>query len=252
MPNWVYNTLTIQGPKEQVDYIKDKLNEPFKVLHDSWNMKTGVMEVTESVYSAPVFAFWNIHSPLQDGITMEEYVKQPNRLGIDVKDPTWFAKEVAHAKTQKDWYNWNTSNWGTKWDVACSDDSSHPNTELLEYSSTGEDNWLIYKYETAWSPAVSVLIKLSLLVPNCVLTLEFEEETGWGGEYEIVKGIVTSENDWDSQCRECDEVNCMDWCDNECGEVCSSCGYTSFRNDEAMAECQTHMVLLSPKEKAEV
>ncbi len=28
MPNWVYNTLTIQGPKEEIDYIKDRLN-PF-------------------------------------------------------------------------------------------------------------------------------------------------------------------------------------------------------------------------------
>jgi hypothetical protein len=26
MPNWCYNTLTIQGPKSEVDYIKDRLN----------------------------------------------------------------------------------------------------------------------------------------------------------------------------------------------------------------------------------
>ena len=102
MPNWVYNTLTIQGNKEQVDLIKDKLNQPFKVLHDSWNMKTGEMEVTESVYSAPVFAFWNIHSPLEDGITMQEYVQQPARLGISTDQPDWFAKEIEHAKTQNE------------------------------------------------------------------------------------------------------------------------------------------------------
>ena len=245
MPNWVYNTLTIQGPKEQVDSIKDKLNSPFKVLHDSWNPKTNEMEVTESVYSNPVFAFWNIHSPLEDGITMEEYVQQPNRLGISTDQPDWFEKEVAHAKTQKDWYNWNTTNWGTKWDVAVGDGESYPDTELLEHESKGEDQWLVYKYNTAWSPAVTILTKLSLLIPNCVLTLEFEEETGWGGEYEIVKGEVTVENDWDSQCRECDEVNCMDWCDNECGEVCSQCGYTSFRNEEAMANCDNHKKLMS-------
>ena len=108
MPNWCFNTLTIQGPKSEIDYIKDKLNAPFSVLHDSWNRETGEMEVKETNYSAPVFAFWNIHSPIEEGITMEEYVQQPSRLGISVNDPNWFVKEIEHAKTQKDWYKyWN-------------------------------------------------------------------------------------------------------------------------------------------------
>jgi len=171
MPNWCYNTLTIQGPKSEIDYIKDKLNTPFSVLHDSWNRETGQMEVKETHYSAPVFAFWNIHSPLEDGITMEEYVQQPSRLGVDTNDPEWFAKEVKHAMTQKDWYNWNTTHWGTKWDVAVQDNDEYPDTELLEHTSNGEDQWLVYKYNTAWSPAVSVLVTLSNMIPNSLLTL---------------------------------------------------------------------------------
>ena len=245
MPNWCYNTLTIQGPKSEIDFIKDKLNEPFTVWHDSWNSETGKMEVSESTYSAPVFAFWNIHSPLQDGITMEEYVQQPSRLGLSTDSPDWFAKEVEHAKTQKDWYNWNTSNWGTKWDVAVTDNDKYHDTELLEYESKGDDNWLVYKYNTAWSPAVTVLTKLSNLVPNSLLTLEFEEETGWGGEYEIVRGEVKELVEYDNLCRECDEINCVEFCDNGCGEICSKCGYTSFRDEEAMANCDDHNKLMS-------
>ena len=57
MPNWVYNTLTIQGPKSEIDYIKDRLNKPFSVLHDSWNSKTMEMEVSETHYSACIC--WN-------------------------------------------------------------------------------------------------------------------------------------------------------------------------------------------------
>ena len=242
MPNWVYNTLTIQGPKNEIDSIKDKLNQPFKVLHDSWNMKTNTMEVSESIYSAPVFAFWNIHSPLEDGITMEEYVQQPSRLGTDTSAPDWFAKEVAHAKTQKDWYNWNTSKWGTKWDVAVSDGDEYPDTELLEYKSEGDDNWLVYKYNTAWSPAVTILTKLSNLVPNCLLTLEFEEETGWGGEYEIVRGEVKENLEYDSMCRDCDATDTMEYCENDCGEICSSCNWLGEANLEDVVKCQTHKV----------
>ena len=54
-------------------------------------------------------------------------------------------------ETPYNWYNWNNREWGVKWDVAVSDDDKYPNTELLEYKSEGEDNWLVYKYETAWS-----------------------------------------------------------------------------------------------------
>ena len=251
MPNWVYNTLTIQGPKNEIDSIKDKLNQPYKVLHDSWNMKTGAMEVTESVYSAPVFSFWNIHSPLEDGITMEEYVQQPDRSGVDTNDPDWFAKSVAFAKTQKDWYSWNTSNWGTKWDVAVSDGDKYPDTELLEYESKGDDNWLVYKYNTAWSPAVTILTKLSLLVPNSLLTLEFEEETGWGGEYEIVRGEVKEIVSYENRCYACQSFDTLDYCEDDCGEFCSSCNQGSWQDEEAMAKCQTHMLLLESKGKVE-
>jgi len=226
MPNWVYNTLTIQGPKSEIDMIKNRLNKPFTVLHDSWNMKTNTMEVSESIYSAPVFAFWNIHSPLEDGITMEEYVQQPSRLGTDIKtDPDWFAKEVAHAKTQKDWYNWNTSNWGTKWDVAVVDGNEYSDTEILEEISEGDDNYVVYKYNTAWSPAVTILTKLSNLVPNSLLTLEFEEETGWGGEYEILRGEVTELSEYSNICRQCDETDVLEYSVETGYETCPKCGY---------------------------
>jgi hypothetical protein len=244
MPNWVYNTLTIQGPKSEIDSIKDRLNKPFTVLHDRWNTETMSMEVKETIYSAPVFAFWNIHSPLEDGITMEEYVQQPKRLGVDINDPTWFAQEMAHAQTQKDWYNWNTSNWGTKWDVAVTDDDKYPDTELLEYKSEGDDHWVVYKYNTAWSPAVSVLVTLSNLVPNSLLTLEFEEETGWGGEYEILRGNVTICQEYDNKCRDCDELNTLDYCENDCGEICSSCNYMGEAELDCVKECQTHKIYL--------
>ena len=252
MPNWVYNTLTIQGPKSEIDMIKDRLNKPYKVLHDSWNIKTNTMEVSESVYSAPIFAFWNIHSPLEDGITMEEYVQQPDHGKIDMKDPEWFRKSVEFAKTQKDWYSWNTSNWGTKWDVAVSDGDEYPDTELLEYMSEGEDNWVVYKYNTAWSPAVTILTKLSNLVPNSLLTLEFEEETGWGGEYEIVRGEVKENLEYTNMCYACQSYDTIDYCEEGCGEFCSSCNHGSWRDEKSMAECQTHKIYLKTTEKAEV
>jgi len=224
MPNWVYNTLTIQGPKDEIDSIKERLNRPFTKIHDSWNMKTGQMEISETKYPSPVFAFHNIHNHLEDGITDEEYVQQPDRSGIDMKDPNWFIKSVEHAKTQKDWYSWNNTNWGTKWDVAVADDDKYPNTVLEQYKSDGDDNWLVYRYETAWSPAVTILTKLSNLVPNSLLTLEFEEEQGWGGEYEIVRGEVTINLEYENRCYECQSYDTMDYNEELGEEFCQNCG----------------------------
>jgi hypothetical protein len=254
MPNWVYNTLTIQGPKSEIDYIKDKLNAPFTLAIENHGMgdisahgfPTKIKQVT---YSNPVFAFFNIHSYKDDGITDEEYAQQPDRSGIDINnDPDWFAKSVERAKTAKDWYSWNNSNWGTKWDVAVRDDEEYPDTELLEYKSDGDDNWLIYKYNTAWSPAVTILTKLSNMVPNSLLTLEYEEEQGWGGELEIVRGDVTEILEYENRCYACQSFDTLSYCDNDCGEFCSECNQGSWQDEEAMAQCDTHVSLLEKVE----
>ena len=170
---------------------------------------------------------------------------------VDTTAPDWFAKSVEFAKTQKDWYSWNNSNWGTKWDVAVRDGDEYPNTELVEYKSEGDDNWLVYKYETAWSPAVTILTKLSNLVPNSVLTLEYEEETGWGGEYEIIRGEVKELAEWENRCYACQSFDTLSYCENDCGEFCSECNEGSWQDEEAMKECQTHVLLLESTEKVE-
>jgi len=253
MPNWCYNTLTIQGPKSEVDMIKDRLNAPFTLAQETFGMgdisTMGFPTKIEQVsYSNPVFSFHNIHSYKDDGITDEEYACQPSRGNYDIQnDPDWFRKSVEFAKTQKDWYSWNTSNWGTKWDVAVRDGDEYPETELLEYKSEGDDNWVVYKYETAWSPAVTILTKLSNLVPNCLLTLEFEEETGWGGEYEIVRGEVKELAEWENRCYACQSFDTLSYCEDDCGEFCSECNEGSWQDEEAMAKCQTHSVLLPLK-----
>jgi hypothetical protein len=235
MPNWVWNTLTIQGPKEQVDFIKDKLNSPYTKSHDNWNPETRQMEVKEYKYSNPVFAFHNIYNHIEDNVPNEVYLNQP--------DHTLPIAEQMQFKTN-DWYSWNVRNWGTKWDVAVHDDDKWPESELLEYKSEGDDHWVVYKFNTAWSPPAPAMEKLSALVPNCVVTLSFEEETGWGGEYEFVNGDLTAESGYDNKCRDCDTENTLEYCDNDCGEICNACHWLGEADLECVAECDTHKVFL--------
>jgi hypothetical protein len=231
MPNWCYNTLTIQGPREQLDSIKNRLNSPFTRDHENWDMQSQSMQTKTYTYSNPVFSFWNICKPDD----LDAYMKQPEH------NPNSSFEDMFKGD---DWYSWNTRNWGTKWDVSVSDDDKYPDTELIEDMNNGEDQWLVYRFNTAWSPPHPAVQKLSALVPNCVVTLDYEEETGWGGETEFVKGKETAHSDYESKCRDCDAEDTLDYCDNDCGQICSACNYLGEADLDCVKECQTHKIYL--------
>jgi hypothetical protein len=242
MPNWVYSGLTIEGNPEQVDKLVEQMNKPFVKLHDNWNMKTGQMEVTQTTYPNPVFAFHNIYNHIEDGITDEVYLRQPDH-SLPLAEALKF--EGNH------WYDWNVRNWGTKWDVGVHSDDKYPDTYVEGPIPNGENKVVYYNFNTAWSPAFPAISKLSAQYPSLLFTLSYEEETGWGGECEFLRGEKISESDYETKCRDCDETDCMEYCENDCGEICSACHYMGEADLEAVAECQTHKIYLPETEKAE-
>ncbi len=104
---WVYNGLTIEGNPDQVKSLITQMNKPFVMVHDNWNVATQQMEVKQTTYPNPVFAFHNIYNHRDAGITDEVYLGQPPR------DITF--EEQMQFKTN-DWYSFNVREWGTKWE----------------------------------------------------------------------------------------------------------------------------------------
>jgi len=236
MPNWVFNGLTIEGNPDSVKALMEQMNQPFKMVHDSWNMETHQQEKKLVTYPNPIFAFWNIVKPTD----MEAYMAQPAK---------WEGGPISFEGD--DWYNWNIRNWGTKWDVAVHADDKYPDTNMEE-AENGENYVVHYNFNTAWSRPLPALENLSAQYPTLLFTLSYEEETGWGGEMEFLRGKVLSYSEYDNMCSACDATDQMEYCENDCGEVCASCNYISGEDEDAMKECQTHMVLLESREKAEV
>jgi hypothetical protein len=189
------------------------------------------MEVVEVSYSNPLFAFHNIYNHTQAGISDEDYMKQPDH-SLPLQEALSF--KGTH------WYDFNVREWGTKWDVAVLDDEKYPETELIE----DVEGSILYKFNTAWSPPAPAIEKLSAQYPELVFTLGFEEETGWGGEIVFVNGQGTETESYENKCRDCEEVNTLEYCDNDCGEICDSCHYLGEADLEAVAECDTHKVFL--------
>jgi hypothetical protein len=234
MPNWCFNYLTIEGNESDIAKVKAQLNKPFTKVHDQWNMETGKMELTETTYSNPVFAFHNIYNHLDHGVSDEDYIAQPPR-DMPIAEQMKFETN--------DWYSFNTREWGTKWDVGVRDGEDYPETEL-----NVEDDWstsLTYKFNTAWAPPTPAIEKLSAQYPELEFTLSFEEETGWGGETLFVNGVASEIESYENKCRDCDSVNTLSYCDNDCGEICDSCHYLGEADLECVAECEVHKVFLT-------
>ena len=226
MPNWCFNSLSIEGSAEDISAIKKQVNQPFQRQHDSWNPETNKMELQDTSYSNPVFAFWNIIKPTN----LEAYVKQSEHK---LDEPITFNGD--------NWYDWNVRNWGTKWDVSVHDGEQYPDTELMEESKTS----LAYRFNTAWSPPTEAIVHLSSQYPECEMILSYEEETGWGGEIMFSDGQATEIEHYENKCRDCDSNNTLEYCDICSIEVCSECKDMNEANPEDVAECEEHRELIS-------
>jgi len=96
-----------------------------------------------------------------------------------------------------DWYSWNISHWGTKW-------NAYSIREELNYSTT---SGVGIQFDTAWSHPFPVIEELSKHFPDEIITVHFaDEDTGSNyGSYVIVNGekgelpIELEENDFCSQ-----------------------------------------------------
>jgi hypothetical protein len=227
MPNWCYNSLTISGSKEEISAIKTQLNKPFTRQHDQWNPATQEMELSDTTYDNPIFAFWNIVKPTN----LEEYNKQSDH-SLPLAEQMMFKGD--------NWYDFNVRNWGTKWDVAVSNNEEYPETELMEES----DTYLAYRFNTAWSPPLPAIEALSTQYPHVEFNLSYEEETGWGGEYLFIEGDGTEIEVYNNKCRDCDSLDSLEYCDNGCGEVCNECHYMGEADLDEVAECDEHKIYL--------
>lgn len=160
MPNWVDNSVSIHGTKEEIAKIKAQLSQPIKV--------GGEGELVETEFS-----FLNIIAPPKDKLHI--YYGEASASTL-----------ASEEKSTYNWYNWNIENWGTKWDVGA---------DLSDFGET--DTSLHYVFQTAWAPPIPALQKLSEQHPSAEISLWWEEEQGFGGEEEFSSGSHETSESWD-------------------------------------------------------
>ena len=110
MPNWCDNTISIKGPAEQLSPIYTKLKED-----DSSGLCSILHPMPENTFTGD----------------------------LGQKEREKCAKENI-----PNWYDWCSSNWGTKWDTADGD---------WDYEDAGDGQAILTgSFQTAWGPPVGV------------------------------------------------------------------------------------------------
>lgn len=175
MPNWVTNTLTINGTPERVKEIKEQLGKPFTTTQKDWRTQ----EVSEVRYDNPIISFRNIVFVPDDKLDLYH-------------ETHGFSDGKQTGDTEWNWYNFNNREWGTKWDIAQANDSYKET-----YISDESDTHVSYYFQTAWSPPTPAIEKLAEKYPDVVIELAYEEEQGWGGEIEYRGNQIQILREWD-------------------------------------------------------
>ena len=190
MPNWVFNHLTIEGNELDIKRVKQQVGQPFtREYSDFTTNSEGKLERTATTitFDNPIFSFWNIKKPTD----LNAYLYEESS-GIPADGGDWF--------TGNGWYDWNVRNWGTKWDVAVENSDQYPETKILDET----DRRIQYKFDTAWSPPIPAIAELSKKHSRVVFTLDYEEETSWGGQMVFRNGIMEQTSEYEFRC-ECGE-----------------------------------------------
>ncbi len=181
MPNYCSNTILIEADSEadMIEFLKsigddevsdgDKSNFKLQLIHPMpQSLSVSADSRTQSAYE-------------------DIYVKKipPNQL-----DPKYSVQDIAGAKIYADnkatygattWYEWCTSNWGTKWDI----DADVASKDSLSIS---------YSFESAWSPPVNALIEGSKNYPRLNWRIDYHEEGSDFIGFDVIKNGETIES----------------------------------------------------------
>jgi hypothetical protein len=182
MPNHTANNFTITGPKDTVlafiERAKDKNPDELHPQELSFNSLLPLPKELKGIASPvrimtqdqidEIWAVWNERKSQGKLGTFEK--NGPFGLGLTREQ----SEELISKYGSCDWYSWCVSNWGTKWD--CYD--------VTEWSvnENGDTASATIYYETAWSPATTLWLKVSTEYPDCEFYHEFADEVDWMSE----------------------------------------------------------------------
>lgn len=142
MPNWCMNTLLVNGPVDDVQRL---------------------LETVESSDTA---------------LSLAKIVTPPEEI-VNSVSPQRNEEEAEKLRAlygAVDWYSWNVSNWGTKWDVTAT--IYFDSVEHSHGYSTYKDKEIRVvgmNFDSAWSPPIPAIAELSRQFPKVSIYHSYDE-----------------------------------------------------------------------------
>jgi hypothetical protein len=180
MPNHITNRLTIIGDKAEIARVFSEIkgerenqfidfNKIVPLPTELDNTKSPMSHITQKEYEEQ-----------EHKIANNELTEDEKRFGLSRCLPIELSIEYKRKFGADNWYDWQTQNWGTKWNA------------YEQYT----DNDCVIEFQTAWATPYMLMQKLSEKFPNCQFNLEYaDEDFGYNvGSYVCQNGEVIEEN----------------------------------------------------------
>jgi len=196
MPNHTANNFVIQGPVADINRFisavkTDETELDFNGVYPMPVELKGTSSPTRIQTQEEVDYAWSDWNKRKEAGTLASHEKdKPWGLGLTMEQAMCLLEKYGVTN----WYDWCITNWGTKWNAY----------DAREWSVTehgdGTAHGTIY-YETAWSPATALWLRVSKDYPTLEFYHEFVDEGGmFLGSETIVNGEIIDEEEleWDS------------------------------------------------------
>ncbi len=171
MPNHIYSKLIVSGPSEEV-----------KRFYEFAKMGENPIEANKFI-------------PYPEKYKKLDKIAEDWEIANTVDGKIWgkYKEDVDFNSRPKDGYNqggyeWCIENWGTKWGFYSFKETNFTPSEI------------IYEFQTAWSPALPVILQASVIFPTLKFRYQYEDE-GWNyiGYTEFFNGKVIKKKDIESK-----------------------------------------------------
>jgi hypothetical protein len=179
MPNWVYSGITISTPlTKKQEKILQKIEKTGSICDYYVPRDKEILETRSPVSIVSQKEYDEIQ--LKNKKKEKEH-KEGEHLHLDRSITQKISDNLIKKYGTNNWYDWSNENWGTKWGD-CD----------LEIDIKEGD----IRFESAWSPISNKIMDMFIQdFPN--IHYHFEEEQGWGAEYDFEDGEMTRSLDYD-------------------------------------------------------
>lgn len=175
MPNHITNILTIEGDEEQIKKclveIKGKEEDQFI----DFNTFIPIPKELDGTSSPTQIISQKEYDEQEARIAKGELTEIEKQWGVTRGITKEMSKKYIEEFGADNWYNWQVSNWGTKWNA---------------YSQSHSEGDNVITFDTAWSTPYNAMAHLSAKYPELKFSVKYaDEDFGYNvGEYTLQSG----------------------------------------------------------------